>query len=120
MSGILRAQTIMLRREAIEEYLNTSSSDADEVYVDGPFQKPIRDAWFNFWKDQIASQNGSPWMNYLRMDAPGNVAMSDVRAARIGKHVRETMDLRSTRGEAGQKSRKPCYHAVRTSHPRHG
>ena len=53
---VFAGQLLCIRRKAIEEYMNTSSYDADLVYVPHEYQSPIRHAIEDFYWDQIASE----------------------------------------------------------------
>ena len=66
-----------IRRTVIEKQLDTSGVDAEFVYVAKDYQTPIRDAFWYFWLTNFAAEDGSPWMNYLKIDgAPGSSTLA--------------------------------------------
>ena len=71
---LLIAQLLSIRREAIENKLDISSCDAENVYVAHEYQHPIRRALEDFWEHQIASERTSGWQYYLAAGSPGDCA----------------------------------------------
>ena len=71
---LLIAQLLSIRRGAVEKNRDTSSYDAEKVYVAHECQHPIRRALEQFWEHQVASERTSGWQNYLAAGSPGDCA----------------------------------------------